>query len=128
MPELIELTPDTGRQAKNIFRGYVYQAYQTGCAWLKCLPGEEILTEFAEDLDLVRRDLDGNVTDAELNQIKHEKGAITLNSKAAVDLINNFFRHQKRNLNIKIFVHLCTISDRGKEKGIDWQYAECGMD
>ena len=128
MPELIELTPDTGRQAKNIFRGYIYQAYQTVCAWLKCLPGEEILTEFAEDMDLVRRDLDGNVTDAELSQIKHEKGTITLNSKAAVDLINNFFRHKKRNPNINIFVRLCTISDRGKEKNIDWQYADCWMD
>jgi len=128
MTETIELKPDTNRQARHIFRGYAYQTYQTICAWLKCSPGEQLLTEFAEDLDLVRRDLDGNVTDAELNQIKHEKGAITLNSKAAVDLINNFFRHQKRNLNIKIFVHLCTISDRGKEKGIDWQYAECGMD
>ena len=128
MPGRRELVPDTSRQAKNVFRGYIYQAYQTICAWLKCLPGEEILTEFAEDVDLVRRDLDGNVTDAELNQIKHEKGAITLNSKPAVDLINNFFRHQERNPDIKIFVHLCTISDRGKEKGIDWQYAECGMD
>jgi len=128
MPELIELTPDIGRQAKNIFRGYVYQAYQTVCAWLKCLPGEEILTEFAEDMDLVRRDLDGNVTDAELNQIKHEKGTVTLNSKAAVNLINNFFRHKKRNPDINIFVRLCTISDRGKEKNIDWQYADCGTD
>jgi len=128
MPELIELTPDTGRQAKNIFRGYVYQAYQTVCAWLKCLPGEEILTEFAEDMDLVRRDLDRNVTDAELTQIKHEKGTVTLNSKAAVDLINNFFRHKKRNPDINIFVRLCTISDRGKEKNIDWQYADCGTD
>jgi len=128
MPELIELTPDTGRQAKNIFRGYVYQAYQTVCAWLKCNPGEEILAEFAEDMDLVRRDLDGNVTDAELNQIKHEKGTVTLNSKAAVDLINNFLRHKKRNPDINIFVRLCTISDRGKERNIDWQYADCGMD
>ena len=128
MPGSRELVPDASRQAKHIFRGYVYQAYQTICAWLKCLPGEQLLTEFAEDIDLVRRDLNGNVTDAELNQIKHEKGAITLNSKPAVDLINNFFRHKKRNPDIKIFVHLCTISDRGKEKGIDWQYAECGMD
>jgi hypothetical protein len=81
-----------------------------------------------EDVDLIRRDLDGNVTDAELNQIKNEKGAITLNSKPAVDLINNFFRHQERNPDVKIFVHLSSISDRGKEKGIDWKYAECGMD
>jgi len=128
MPGSIELVPDTSRQARNVFRGYIYQAYQTICAWLKCLPGEELLTEFAEDVDLIRRDLNGKVTDAELSQIKHEKGAITLNNKAAVDLINNFFRHKKRNPDIRIFIHLCTISDRGKEKGINWQYAECGMD
>ncbi len=128
MPGSRELVPDSTRQAKNVFRGYFYQAYQTICAWLKCRPGDQLLTEFAEDLDLVRRDLEGNVTDAELNQIKHEKGAITLNSKPAVDLINNFFRHKKRNPDIEIFIHLCAISDRGKEKGVDWQYAECGMD
>ena len=53
---MIELVPDSERQASHIIRGYNYQAYQTILAWLKCGENEEILAEFAEDMDLVRRD------------------------------------------------------------------------
>ena len=87
---MTELVPDTVRQASHIFRGYNYQAYQTILAWLKCGENEEILTEFVEDVDLVRRDAQGNITDAELTQIKNEKKRVTLNSKPAKELIKNF--------------------------------------
>ena len=70
---MTELVPDIERQASHIVRGYNYQAYQTILAWLKCGENEEILTEFVEDVDLVRRDAQGNITDAELTQIKNEK-------------------------------------------------------
>lgn len=125
---MTELIPDTERQASHIFRGYNYQAYQTILAWLKCGKNEEILTEFVEDVDLVRRDAENNITDAELTQIKNEKKRVTLNSKAARDLINNFFKHKKRNPDIILFMRLCTVSDRGKEKKCDWVYAENGLD
>jgi hypothetical protein len=125
---MVELVPDTERQAGHIFRGYNYQAYQTILAWLKCGENEEILTEFVEDVDLVRRDALGNITDAELTQIKNEKKRVTLNSKPAKDLINNFFRHKKRNPEIILFMRLCTVSDRGKERNVDWVYADNGLD
>jgi len=125
---MIELIPDTERQASHIFRGYNYQAYQTILAWLKCGENEEILAEFVEDVDLVRRDADGKITDAELTQIKNEKKRITLNSKPAKDLINNFFRHKKRNPDITLFIRLCTVSERGKERKVDWVYADNGLD
>ena len=125
---MTELIPDTERQAGHIFRGYNYQAYQTILAWLKCGENEEILTEFVEDVDLVRRDAQGNITDAELTQIKNEKKRVTLNSKPAKDLIKNFFRHKKRNPDIILFMRLCTVSDRGKERKVDWVYADNGLD
>ena len=125
---MTELIPDTARQANHIFRGYNYQAYQTILAWLKCGENEEILTEFGEDVDLVRRDAKGNITDAELTQIKNEKRSVTLNSKSAKDLVKNFFRHKKRNPNIILFMRLCTVSDRGKEQKVDWVYADNGLD
>jgi hypothetical protein len=125
---MTELVPDTVRQASHIFRGYNYQAYQTILAWLKCGEDEEILTEFVEDVDLVRRDAQGNITDAELTQIKNEKKRVTLSSKPAKDLIKNFFRHKKRNPNIILFMRLCTVSDRGKERNFDWVYAGNGLD
>ncbi len=125
---MVELIPDSERQASHIFRGYNYQAYQTILAWLKCGDNEEIIAEFAEDMDLVRRDLEGKITDAELTQVKHEKKNLTLNSKAAKDLINNFFRHKKRNPEITLSIRLCTISERGKERSVNWVYAENGPD
>ena len=125
---MIELIPDRERQAGHIFRGYNYQAYQTILAWLKCGENEEILTEFVEDVDLVRRDAEGNITDAELTQIKHEKKRVTLNSKPAKDLIKNFFRHKKRNPEIILSIRLCTVSDRGKERKVNWVYADNGLD
>lgn len=125
---MTELIPDTERQASHIFRGYNYQAYQTILAWLKCGENEEILTEFVEDLDLVRRDALCNITDAELTQVKNEKKRVTLNSKSAKDLVKNFFRHKKRNPDIILFMRLCTVSDRGKERKVDWVYADNGLD
>jgi hypothetical protein len=123
-----ELIPDTTRQASHIFRGYNYQAYQTILAWLKCDENEEILTEFAEDVDLVRRDANGKVTEAELTQVKNENKSITLNSTSAKDLVNNYFKHKYKNPNITLFVRLCSVSDRTNEKGIDWIYADNGLD
>ena len=125
---MVELVPDSARQASHIFRGYNYQAYQTILAWLKCDDNEEILTEFVEDVDLVKRDSEGKITDAELTQVKHEKKSLTLNRKPAKDLINNFFRHKKRNPDIILSIRLCTISDRGKERSVNWVYAENGLD
>ena len=125
---MADLTPDVARQATAVIRGFAYQCYQTIRAWLQCRTGEELRCEFAEDFDLVRRDLDGQITDAELNQVKHEKTNVTLNSASVIDLINNFFRHQSRNPSIKLTVRLCSISDRGKESQVEWIYATCGMD
>ncbi|MDP8218934.1 MAG: hypothetical protein P9M03_09440 [Candidatus Theseobacter exili] len=125
---MIELVPDIERHAGHIIRGYNYQAYQTLLAWLQCGENEEVLTEFVEDLDLVRRDAIGNITDAELTQIKNEKKRVTLNSKSAKDLIENFIRHKKRNPDILLFMRLCSVSDRGKERNVDWIYADNGLD
>lgn len=124
---MTELMPDTVRQAGPVFRGYNYQAYQTILSWLKCGKNEEIFTEFAEDLDIVRRDALGSITDAELTQVKHEKKRVTLRSKSAIDLINNFNKHKKRNPDLTLFIRLCTVSERGKEKKVDWVYAENGL-
>src|SRR5262245_48080118 len=125
---MVVLKPDVARQATAVIRGFAYQCYQTIRAWLQCGPDEELRCEFAEDFDLVRRDLDDQITAAELNQVKHEKRNITLNSDSVTQLINNFFRHKSRNPTIKLTVRLCTIADRGKESQVDWLYAPCGFD
>jgi len=124
----MDLKPDQTRQATASFRGYAYQCYQTIMAWLKCTPNEEIRCEFAEDIDIIRRDLNGKIAEAELNQVKHEKINITLKSPAATKLINNFFQHKGRNPTLTIKTRLCTISERGRETNVDWPHADCGID
>lgn len=125
---MADLKPDLERQAVAIIRGFAYQCYQTIRAWLQCGPDEELRCEFAEDFDLVRRDIAGQVMEAELNQVKHEKKNVTLNSDSVVQLINNFFRHKSINPGLKLKMRLCTISDRSQESRVDWPYATCGMD
>lgn len=124
----MDLKPDQKRQATAPFRGYAYQCYQSILAWLNCAPNEEIWCEFAEDIDKVRRDLNGEIEEAELNQVKHESQNVTLNSLAVTSLINNYFEHKERNPTIKIKIRLCTISGRGQECNVNWQYANCGLD
>jgi hypothetical protein len=69
---MTELVLPIKRQASHIFRSYNYQAYQTILAWLSCGENEEILTEFVEEVDLVRRDAQGKITDAELTRYFYE--------------------------------------------------------
>ena len=123
-----ELKPDIQRQATPTIRGFAYQCYQTIRAWLQCQPDEELRCEFAEDFDLVRRDLAGQVTEVELNQVKHEKQTVTLNSGSVIDLLNNFFRHKSRNPAVKLIIRLCSIADRGMESRVVWPCARCGLD
>ena len=95
---------------------------------MQCGPSEELRCEFAEDFDLILRDLEGQITAAELTQVKHEKKNVTLNSDSAIQLINNLFRHKSRNPTLKLTVRLCAIADRGRESHVDWSHAPCGMD
>ena len=125
---MADLKPDPERQATAIIRGFAYQCYQTIRAWLQCKVDEELRCEFAEDFDLIRRDSDGQVAEAELNQIKHQQGKLTLNSGPVVQTINNFVRHKSRNPGLKLKMRLCTIALRGREKKAKWRYAPCGMD
>ena len=125
---MADLNPDVRRQATAIIRGFAYQCYQTIRAWLQCGPSEELRCEFAEDFDLILRDLEGQMTAAELTQVKHEKKNVTLNSDSAIQLINNLFRHKSRNPTLKLTVRLCAIADRGRESHVDWSHAPCGMD
>lgn len=124
--ELIDPRPE--RQARDKFRGYAYQAYQTILAWLHCKPDEQILCEFGEDIAIVRRDAAGDVSSAELDQFKHEKARLTLNTETARKAINSLLEHRASNPWVRLFLRVCTIAERGREKIGNWKYARCGLD
>lgn len=123
-----ERLADPARQAVGSFRGYAYQVKQTVRAWLRCADNEEIYCEFAEDVDIVRRDATGQISDVELGQIKSQAARITLNSPQAVEAINNFVRHRAKDTGLKVSVRLWTISERTKESGENWAHAENGLE
>ena len=120
--------PHPERSAVPSFRGYAYQAYQTIRAWLKCADNEQILCEFGEDIAVVRRDAAGKISVVELDQIKHRQGAITLRSEAVAMAIESLLSHKRANPSLTLTLRVSTISDRGKEQGVDWRHADCGLD
>jgi hypothetical protein len=109
------------------FAGSALTAFQRSTGRLNCGANEEIRCEFAEDIAIIKKDAAGEITAAELDQVKHSSPNVTLNSPHCTELINNFFRHKNANPDILVSVHLCTIADRGKESGIDWTGADCGI-
>jgi hypothetical protein len=124
--QLVDPTPE--RQARDKFRGYAYQAYQTILAWLRCGSDEEILCEFGEDIAIVKRDAAGDISEAELDQIKHQQASLTLGTETAAKAINSLLLHMKENPSVSLFLRVCTIAGRGREQGINWRYANCGLD
>jgi hypothetical protein len=120
--------PHPERSAIASFRGYAYQAYQTIRAWLRCGEDEQILCEFGEDIAVVRRDAAGKISAVELDQIKHRQGVITLRSDAVAQAIESLLSHRRANPSLTLILRLSTISDRGREQGVDWRYAGCGLD
>lgn len=120
--------PAPQRQARDGFRGYAYQAYRTILAWLRARPNEEILCEFGEDIAIVRRDALGEVSEADLEAIKHEKGTFTLTSETAIKAIDSLILHAAANPRVSLQLRVCTIADRGQERGMNWKYADGGLD
>ena len=120
--------PQPERQARDKFRGYAYQAYQTILAWLRCGLDEEILCEFGEDIAIVKRDAAGEISEAELDQVKHQKTNLTLSADTAAKAINSLLLHRRENPSVSLLLRVCTIAERGQERGIDWRYADSGLD
>jgi len=70
-------TPDLTRDAHASFRWYAYQAYRTILAWLRCQDTDAILCEFLEDITTLQRNAAGQISAAELEQVKHQRWPLT---------------------------------------------------
>jgi hypothetical protein len=75
----------------------------------------------------VKRDAAGEISEAELDQVKHQKTNLTLSADTAAKAINSLLLHRRENPSVSLLLRVCTIAERGQERGIDWKYADSGL-
>lgn len=114
-PRLNEPRGDTATQAVAALRGYGYQLYASGLAWLNLSDGEVLHLEIAEDYAVV--------TDAALKgtQVRDTagSGSITLQSSNVRKALNAFVDLIERNPGRTVFFHYLTTSEIGTERSKD---------
>ncbi|MBN2751097.1 MAG: hypothetical protein JXQ84_00160, partial [Rhodospirillaceae bacterium] len=111
-PRLNEPNGDPARQAVAALRGYAYQLYASGLAWLALPDGAELHLEVAEDYAVATREaLKGvQVRDTEVS------GGITLQSHWARATIDSFVDLTMRNPGRIVSLHYLTTSPIGLER------------
>jgi len=102
-PAGLDLTLPHSRDAWATIRGYVYQVDLSIARWLELAPGEMLLLERGEDIDLVTIGLDSlidgddTVIAQRLEQIKHLDANLTLRSPDALEALANAVVHRQAN-------------------------------
>jgi hypothetical protein len=111
-PSLDAPQGDTARQATAALRGYGYQLYVSGLAWLGLGDGEILHLEVAEDYAVATRE-------ALAGTQARDTGAsatITLQSSYVREAINSFVDLVHRNPKRTVSLHYLTTSDIGLER------------
>jgi hypothetical protein len=108
-------TPDTPQgdpagQAIASLRGYAYQLYATGIAWLSLQVGEELYLEVAQDYATAVRDALAAV------QVKDTQSTTTLNSEKARQAIADLVDLVERNPGRRVTLRYLSTSSVGKEQ------------
>jgi len=102
-PAGLDLTLLHNRDAWATIRGYVYQVDLSIARWLELTPGEILLLERGEDIDLVTIGLDGLIDEdgpaiaQRFEQIKHLDANLTLRSPGALEALANAVAHRQAN-------------------------------
>ena len=103
------LKADPKRQANDSLRGYLYQIWHSVDAWLDLAEDEVLYLEGAEDFDRISDDT------ATVVQVKDTKRPITLRSPEVKAAINNYWKLQSDNPNLKVKFRFLTRSQVGLE-------------
>ncbi|MCK1721607.1 hypothetical protein [Bradyrhizobium sp. 141] len=110
---------DVARQATASLRGYGYQLYASGLAWLGLGDGETLYLEVAEDYAVAAR---GALAGT---QVKDTGGStsITLQTAHVRDAIDSFVDLVQRNPKRVVSFHYLTTSEIGVERSIEHRIA-----
>jgi hypothetical protein len=121
----ITITADElGRQAVQSLGGYIHQLYESLAAWIALEQGELLLLEITEDFAMLKEHI---LHRTQVKALK-ETSALTLNSEAAVSLINSHWSMQKANPNLVVHSTLLTTAKIGKEKKLKFPDKRSGLE
>ena len=115
------LKADPKRQANDSLRGYRYQILHSVNAWLDLAKNEVLYLEGAEDFDKISGDTATTV------QVKDTKRPITLRSPEVKAAINNYWKLQSDNPNLKVKFRFLTRSQIGVEQGNPFGAGQAGL-
>lgn len=108
--EIQPLEADVGRQATDIYKGFIYQAWESLYTWINLDDNEVLFLEGAEDVDLLSETASTTI------QVKHLSKNLTLRSKEVIEAISNFWLLRQREKRQVIFQFFTTAA-RGQEQG-----------
>jgi hypothetical protein len=101
---------DPAAQAIASLRGYAYQLYASGLAWLDLKPGEELYLEVAQDYSVAAADALRAV------QVKDTSANVTINSEDIRDALDAFVDLVARNPGREIHLHFLSTCSVGQEQ------------
>lgn len=110
---LAEVAGDTGRQAVESLRGYIYQIYASALAWVSLQDDALLHLEVAEDYSVAVDDL------LNARQVKATGEAITLNTASVAQTIDALFDLQDRNQGRVVNIQYLTTSEVGLERRLE---------
>src|SRR5579863_4757869 len=124
---------DPSAQAVASLRGYAYQLYVTGLAWLALRPGQELYLEVAEDYAVATQRA------LQAVQVKDIAAKVTINSERIRDALDSFVDLVERNPCREVQLHFLSTSAIGRERKrehrandepslIYWRRAAAGAD
>lgn len=124
---------DPATQAIASLRGYAYQLYASGLAWLDLRPGQELYLEVAQDYAIATQDALRAV------QVKDTAANVTINSGDIRDALDAFVDLVERNPEREVHLHFLSTCSIGREQKLEhrangeptltyWRRAAAGAD
>jgi len=96
-------------QAIASLRGYAYQLYVSGLAWLDLRPGQELFLEVAQDYAVATKEALRGV------QVKDAAARVTINSADVRDTLDGFVDLVERNPDREVYLRFLSTSSVGQE-------------
>ncbi|MDW5317459.1 hypothetical protein [Rhizobium sp. PL01] len=108
-----DVAGDTGRQAVESLRGYIYQIYASALAWVSLQDDALLHLELAEDYSVAVDDL------LNARQVKATSEPMTLNTPSVAQTIDALFDLQDRNQGRVVNIQYLTTSEVGLERRLE---------
>jgi len=106
---------DPATQAIASLRGYAYQLYASGLAWLDLRPEQELYLEVAQDYAVATKDALRAV------QVKDTAANVTINSEDIREALDAFVDLVERNPDREVHLHFLSTCSVGREQKLEYR-------